>query len=132
LRQQAAEFAAAGAEVVVVTFWAPERAAELRRAYDLPFPVLVDGERAVYRRYGLGSGHPRDFLSARALAAYGRALRRGGWRRLHRPVEDPRQLGGDFVVAADGRLSLVHVTRHPGDRPSVAELLAACRAGAAR
>ena len=38
---------------------------------------------------------------------------------------DTHQLGGDFVVAGNGRLQLAHPSRDPVDRPSISQLLQA-------
>jgi hypothetical protein len=133
LRQRAEEFSAAGAEVMVVTFYPRSRAAQVAEEYCLPFRCLVDDKLDVYHRYGLGALRGSDLLSAAAFRSYGRALRLAGGlrglRRAGRPTEDPRQAGGDFVVGPDGVLRLVHVTRHPGDRPAPDRLLTACREG---
>jgi hypothetical protein len=58
-----------------------------------------------------------------SVRAYGRLLTLG--RRLERPTDDTLQLGGDFVIDREGRLSYTYKSRAPDDRPSVAELLEA-------
>ena len=46
-------------------------------------------------------------------------------------TEDTRQLGGDFVIAPDGRLSWGYWSEGPADRPFVHEVLDAVEQAAA-
>lgn len=105
----------------MITFFTPERAAEVARTSGASFRFLVDGERAVYRAYGLGALRARDMLTWDAIVKIAGARSSS----FHRPAEDARQLGGDFVVGTDGRLCLAHASRYPGDRPGVEAILRA-------
>lgn len=51
-----AEYAAAGAELIVIVPDAPEAAVDLQHALALPFPVLSDADGTASRRYGLAPG----------------------------------------------------------------------------
>lgn len=116
--------------VAAVTFADTGRAAAHREHLDLPFPLLADPERAVYRRFGLDRAPLWRIYNPGTLRLYGQLLRRG--RRLRRPVEDTRQLGGDFVIDGTGRLAAAFRSRSPDDRPPIGELVAAvgrCRRG---
>jgi AhpC/TSA antioxidant enzyme len=113
------------ARVVLVTFTRPRNLAGFRRRLGVPFPVVADETRAVYRAYGLGRGSWWRVYGLDTLRAYGRLLRRG--RRLQRPTEDTLQLGGDFVVGPDGRLAYTYRSRVPDDRPPIDELVDAVR-----
>ncbi len=115
------------AAVVLITFTRPEELVTYRREHDLPFPVVVDAERAAYRRYGLGRTSTARVWSAGTLRRYAQILRRDGFGTLRRPTEDTRQLGGDFVVDRDGRLAWGFWSEGPDDRPSVDELVRAVR-----
>ena len=44
---------AAGAEVLIILGGSLERARQYAKSLHVPFPVLADSERAVYRRFGL-------------------------------------------------------------------------------
>ncbi len=112
------------ATVVAITFTGdPERLAAHRRHVDLPFPLLADPDRVVYRQFDLGRGSLRQIWSVGTLTMYGSLLRRG--RRLRRPNQDTRQLGGDFVIAPDRRLAAGFWPTSPDDRPAVDALIAA-------
>ncbi len=47
------KFKEAGAEIVVILGDSLERAQEYARILKLPFPVLADPERQIYKQYGL-------------------------------------------------------------------------------
>jgi hypothetical protein len=113
------------AAVALVTF-APQRVLRGHRArLGLPYPVLSDEDRAVYRAYGLGRGPWWRVWGPATLRRYGQLLRRG--RRLQRVGGDTLQLGGDVVVGRDGRVVMVHRSGGPADRPPVDDLVAAVR-----
>lgn len=112
-------------DVVVVTFTEPERLGGYLATNDLPFPVLIDKDRAAYSSYGLARASLARVWGLRAARRYIQLFRQGGWRDLRRPVEDTRQLGGDFVVDPDGVLVYGFWGEGPDDRPSVDELIAA-------
>ncbi|MEM9714706.1 MAG: AhpC/TSA family protein [Actinomycetota bacterium] len=120
--------------VALVTFTDTELVTSYRLEHELPFPVLTDPERATYRAYGLDRGSIARVWGWRAARRYLELLRAGGRstvRSLARPIEDTRQLGGDFVVGRDGRFVLAFRGEGPDDRPSVDQLVAAVRPAAA-
>lgn len=112
-----------GGAALAVFFEDPERLRRgVLRDLELPFPVLLDPERRAYRDWGLGRGSfAAIYLSADAWRPYVTALVRD--RRIERPGTDLRQLGGDFVVAADGRVVFSHPQTSPSDRPPVGVLV---------
>lgn len=104
-----------------MTFAPGDRLAAHRRHLDLPFTLLADPDRALYRAFGLGRGSLHRIWSPGTLALYARLLRRG--RRLARPTEDTRQLGGDVVIGPDGRLARAFRPRSPDQRPPLSDLV---------
>ena len=115
-----------GAVVVLITFTRPRNLRGFRRRLGLSYPVLADETRAAYRAYGLGRGSWRRVWGVQTLKAYGRLLRAG--RRPRLPAADTLQLGGDFVVDAEGRVVYAYRSAGPDDRPSVDDLVTAVRA----
>lgn len=109
--------------VAGVTFADPGRLAGHREHLDLPFPLLADPERTLYRRFGLERAPLWRIYNPGTLRLYGQLLARG--RRLRRPVDDTRQLGGDFVIDANGRLAAAFRPLSPDDRPSIDDLVVA-------
>ena len=111
-----------GAAVALVTFTSQRNLRGYRGRLALPYAVLADEERAAYRAYGLGRGQRWRVWGPATWRAYLRLLRRG--RRIRRPMEDTLQLGGDFVVDADGRIAYAYRSKGPADRPPVDALVA--------
>ncbi len=118
----------AGTVVVLVTFTDRNELASYRSRHELPFPLLLDPDRTVYRAYGFGRASARRVWSIGTLRQYASILRRDGVDALERPTEDTRQLGGDVVIAPDGTLAWGFWSAGPDDRPSVDELVAEVRA----
>lgn len=122
------EIRAAGIREVVVFH---SRTAELREhVADLPFDVIADPEKALYREFGVESGasallHPKAWPAI--FLAVSRALPDVLRRRRPAPPSKPEggRLGlpGDFLIAPDGRVLASHLGRHVYDQWSVDELL---------
>ena len=109
------------ATVAVVTFTDPQRLAAYRAHLQVPFAMVSDVDRSLYRMLGAVHGSFRRTWSMSTLRAYGRLLRRGY--RLRRPTEDTRQLGADAVIGRDGRLRYLALPNRPDDRPPVTDLI---------
>jgi hypothetical protein len=125
VRERWDEFADRDASALVVSFAAAERLEDYRDHLALPFAVAADPDRRAYRAYGLTRGSLWQIWGPRVLWRYATLLARG--RRPQRPArgDDLSQLGGDFVIAGDGRLSYAHLSHSPADRPPVEDLLRA-------
>jgi peroxiredoxin len=117
-----ADSTGAVADIAVVTFTTHEFALRYRDHHGLPFPLLVDPDRAAYQAYGLERGSVGRVWGWRALKRYGEIIRSSGVANLRAPREDTLQLGGDFVVDAAGRLAWGFWGDGPDDRPSVDDL----------
>jgi AhpC/TSA antioxidant enzyme len=113
----------AGGTAVFVVHDSPARVrAGLLAGLDLPWPVLVDLDRVAYRAWGLRRASFRTvWLDPRVWARYGLLLL--GGQRLRRLGSDTLQLGGDFVVDADGVVTWAR-PQQADDRPPVGVLLA--------
>ncbi|MEP7113344.1 MAG: AhpC/TSA family protein [Ilumatobacteraceae bacterium] len=111
------------ARIAVVAFAAPERLGAYRRHLQLPFDVVSDPDRTLYRMLGAERGSSRQVWSAGTIRMYARLIRAG--RRLRRPTEDIRQLGADAVVGRTGTLRYLSLPSTPDARPPISELIAA-------
>ncbi|MEV0297164.1 peroxiredoxin-like family protein [Nocardia sp. NPDC050710] len=107
-------------------------AEELRKySADLPFAVIADPTRKLYREFGVESA-PRALLDPRAWPAIVRAiateLRAGRDKNHIAPPTNPEggRLGlpADFLIAPDGRVLATKHGEHADDQWSVDELLA--------
>ena len=79
---------------------------QLARQMQLPFTLLSNPERGTYLAYGLRRGSWRRVFGARTIWSYIQLLLRG--RKYHLRRSDLRQLGGDFVIDAEG----IGIPRH--------------------
>lgn len=125
MQARAEELARHDAAVLVISLAPPEALAAYQEHLGLPFPIASDDGLATYRAYGLERGtwwrvwHPRVLLRYLGLLLAGRRLQRP------RAGEDVRQLGGDFLIDAQGIIRYAHASARPDDRPPVADVLRA-------
>lgn len=108
--------------LILVGFSPADRLAGLARHLRWPGLVLSDPTRTLYSALGFARAPLWRVYSPSTLLTYARAVRSG--KRLSRPVEDTRQLGGDAVLV-NGTVVRVWRPRTPDDRPPAAEVLAA-------
>ena len=104
-----------------ISFEPRDRLFQLSRQLQLPFQLLSDPERGVYRTYGLASGNLSRVFGPGTIWAYIKLLARGRW--YHFQKSDLRQLGGDFVIGANGIVRYQHRSAAPHDRPPAERLL---------
>jgi alkyl-hydroperoxide reductase/thiol specific antioxidant family protein len=121
LRQHRNDLEKLTLEVVVVTFEARETAEQYVRETGLPWPLLIDPRRALYRAYGMCRGPWSAIWGPASWWAYARLIARG--HRPRRPTGDVRQLGGDVLIDPAGSVALHHVGHGPADRPAVSAIL---------
>jgi peroxiredoxin len=121
------EFRRLGAQVLVVTQARPDLLAVFLREQPLPFLAVADPGRLAYRAFGLERTSWAAMMRPDVILRYLRLIFRG-WRPQHvREGEDILQLGGDFVLDREGRLTYEFRSAEPTDRPSVEALLQALR-----
>ena len=106
-------FRGSGHPVVAVGFSPPPALRVLAEVLPWHGPFLSDEDRVLYRRLGLPRAPLWRVWSPGTVARYARAAAAG--RRLPRPVEDTRQLGGDAVLV-DGVARVVWRPSSPDDR----------------
>ena len=126
MRRADGRFAEAGATLVVVGQGMPKQTDEFARSLQIPYPVLADPERTAYAAYGLVEGGARAFLNPASGRAYLRSFVSGAGG--GRPVGNPRELGGAFVVDRSGTVRFAHPARYAGDTPTTGKLLDAVAA----
>jgi peroxiredoxin len=114
-------------EVVVFHATAGELA---KHEAELPFPLIADPERVLYRRLGV-ERRLRSLLSPRALgaaiaglaAALGKHSTKRGLLGPVKPTGGRLGLPADFLIAPDGRINALNYGRHAYDQWTVDELL---------
>jgi peroxiredoxin len=127
VQQHYEEFRRRGAEVLVVTQARPELLAVFLREQPLPFQAVADPERAAYGAFNLEKTSWATMLRPGVILRYLRLVLRGWRPRKVSDGEDILQLGGDFVLDGEGRLTYAYRSSEPTDRPSVEALLQAMR-----
>lgn len=121
-----AEIAALGVDVLAVTFEDVDRARRYHAETKMPWPLVVDADRAVYRAYGMTTGTWRELYGPRAIWHYLTVLLRGT--RVRWPTGDTSQLGGDVLVDPQGIVRFEQVAA-PGGRPTFETLAGTVREG---
>jgi peroxiredoxin len=118
---RAAEVETLNAHVVVISFGTTLGAQTWLQETGAPFTLLLDPDRTAYRAFGLERSLVRSWGPGVWLQ-YARLLLAGRrWRGIQ---GDSGQLGGDFLVDANGIIRLAYRSHDPTDRPSVSQLLA--------
>jgi peroxiredoxin len=121
LRREKQRFDDAGAGIVLVGMGTPRASAEFAVRFGVPFPIVADPERKLYRLFDLRRMNPLGFLSP-ALALKGVSALAGG-HGLGAPQGDVRQLPGVFIIDTLGRIVFGHYAADPSDHPDTATLL---------
>lgn len=114
-------------DVTLVVFGDADVLTDYVAQHPLPFPVRRDPDRAAYAAFGFGRGSWTRVWGRQAATRYVELLREDGIGGLRRPRQDTRQLGGDIVIDAGGRLAYGFWGDGPDDRPTVDELVDAVR-----
>jgi peroxiredoxin len=117
-RRRADELRAANISVVMIFHSPAQDIIDLRG--DLPFPLVADPDRTLYRAFGVGKSplfltHPQAWKAFRREAAQGNKAER-----VHGGVMG---LPADFLIEPNGRLLAAHYGRHADDSLSVDDLL---------
>jgi peroxiredoxin len=116
LRRQKERFEDAGAQVLLVGMGTPPETAAFASQFDVPFPIVADSKRRLYRTFELGRMQPWGFFSPIVALKGVAAMAQGHLFGL--PQGDPRQLPGVFVIDTDGTIIFAHYSSDPSDHPT--------------
>jgi peroxiredoxin len=120
LRPYADTITSLNSSVVLISFGTEAGARTWLKEVDQPFTLLLDPDRAAYHAYELEWSLLRSW-NFNTFWQYIRLLHSGRrWRGIQ---GDSGQLGGDFIVDAQGVVRLAYRSQDPTDRPPVATLL---------
>jgi hypothetical protein len=110
----------ANTRIILVSFGAAYQARAWQAETGACFTLLLDPDRAAYRAYDLERSLVRAW-QPKVWVEYARLMLSGKkWRGIQ---GDSAQLGGDFIVDANGILRFAHRSHDPTDRPAAAQLL---------
>ncbi len=122
LREHIEEFESRGVKVVAIGMGWPEMAADFKKEYKIPFPLIVDQEQLSYRTFGLES----NWMKALGPGVWIRGIRNALRGHTSKPTKlDMSQLGGVGIVDSGGRLVFQHRADDASDNPPIETLLAA-------
>ena len=113
----------AGAQVVLVGMGTPSESAEFAAKFNVPFPIVADPEKKLYRKFELKRMSTLGFLSP-SVALKGVAAIVGG-HGIGMPQGDVRQLPGVFIIDTAGQIVFSHFSSNPADHPDSKNILAA-------
>jgi len=125
LRRDRHRFADAGARVVLVGMGTPAESKAFATKYDVPYPIVSDPGKILYRAFGLKRMAPWEFLAPEVVLKGISAMARGHLMGL--PQGDVRQLPGLFVISTAGKIVFSHYAADPADHPTVAVILEAVK-----
>jgi alkyl hydroperoxide reductase subunit AhpC len=123
LRRNKKSFEKAGAQVVLVGMGTPSQSAEFAAKFNIPFSIVADPDKKLYRKFGLKQMSALGFLSP-SLALKGVAAIAGG-HGLGMPQGNVRQLSGVFIINTAGHIVFSHFASNPADHPDAKTIIAA-------
>ena len=86
------------------------------------FPLLLDINRELYRRLGLGRS-VAGVWSVAVITNYAEEKLADVPAAPRYPGDDLHTMGGDFIVDSDGKVVYAYLSKSSQDRPDVSELL---------
>lgn len=125
LRDAAKDFKKAHVQVVLVGMGSPEESEKFKEQFQVPFPLVCDPERKLYKLYGLKRMGMLDFLSpSLALKSLGAVVQGHG---VGMPEGDVKQLAGVFIIDAQGVVCWQYLSADPPDFASAEDILEALK-----
>jgi peroxiredoxin len=123
LRRDQNELKETGIDVVLVSSGSPEQAESFRHDFEVPFPIVCDPERVLFKKYGLRDMNWRDYYSPLMFLKVVKVMFEGyGYKSGE---GSSSQLGGVFVVDTGGKVRFAHIAANAADHPSPREIIQA-------
>jgi len=115
LRRKEEQFQKLGARIVLVGLGTVEATAAFKAQFNVPFPMIADPEKRLFKAFQLKQATPKALLSV-GMAMKGLAALAKGYG-IGIPKSDVRQLPGVFIIDTDGRIRFSHFAKDPADHP---------------
>ncbi len=122
MRRRKDGFDELGARVVLVGLGTVEETADFRAKFDMPFEMIADPGKRLYRAFGLKQASTGKLLSPGMAVKGVAAILRGHG--VGKPQGDVRQLPGVFIIDTGGKLRYRYYAEGPADHPAPEELIA--------
>jgi len=123
LRRSKKRFEKAGARVILVGMGTPSESEEFAAKFNVPFPIISDPQKKLYRKFRLKQMSTLGFFSP-SVALKGVAAIVGG-HGIGIPQGDVRQLAGVFIINTAGQIVFSHFSGNPADHPDAETIIAA-------
>ena len=123
MRRNKNSFAKAGAQVVLVGMGTPSESEEFASKFNIPFPIVADPQKKLYRKFELKQMSTLGFFSP-SVALKGVAAIVGG-HGIGMPQGGVRQFPGVFIINTAGQIVFSHFSGNPADHPGAKTILAA-------
>jgi peroxiredoxin len=117
------ELANAKLQVVSVAMGEPKHAERYCGKLAPSMTCLTNETTMPYETYGLQQGKLGELMSPAVIVASVRALARGSSQ--GKAIGDVKMLPGTFIVDKQGIIQYAYYSRHAGDHPKIADLIAA-------
>lgn len=121
MRRQEEQFQQLGARIVLVGLGTVEETAAFKAQFHVPFPMIADPEKRLFKAFQLKQATPKALLSVGMAMKGLAALAKGHG--IGIPKGDVRQLPGVFIIDRDGRIRFSHFAKDPADHPAADVLL---------
>ena len=121
MRRKEEQFQQLGARIVLVGLGTVEETAAFKAQYNVPFSMVADPEKQLFKAFQLKQATPKALLSAGMAMKGLAALAKGHG--IGIPKGDVRQLPGVFIIDTDGRIRFSHFAKDPADHPAADDLL---------
>lgn len=125
MRLKKQDFDQTGAQVMLVGMGTPEESSAFEMKFDIPFPLISDPKRQLYRAFGLKKISTLELLSPTVAFKGILAMTKG--HTIGIPIGDVRQLPGVFIINTDGRVVYSYFARDPSDHPDPDTILEALK-----
>ena len=117
------ELSTAGLQVIGVAMGQPKHADRYCGNLAPSMQCFTDETTHPYETYGLQQGKLGELMSPAVVASSVRALARGSSQ--GKIIGDAKMLPGTFIVDQQGIIRYAYYSKHAGDHPDTAELIAA-------
>jgi len=101
----------------------PSESAQFAAKFNVPFPIVADPQKKLYRKFELKQMSTLGFFSP-SVALKGVAAIVGG-HGIGMPQGDVRQLPGVFIINTAGQIVFSHFSSSPADHPDAETIIAA-------
>jgi len=117
------EFETLKTKIKAISFAEPPVLKDYKKHFEWKLDLYADPQRKLYHLFGLKRLGVLNIFHPKSILKYTTYFLQG--KKIQKATQDIYQMGGDFILNAEGRLTYAFRSHRPDDRPSVNELLKA-------